>query len=125
MAANRFKFRAWLIRSGKMLHFDDAKTFPIYELSVKSDINGAIWMQSTGLTDKNGVEIFEGDILRYDWENIVIKPPEWQVIDAFTVHCRPGLDSFRDDYSREDEPSRQIREGEVIGNIYQNPELLK
>jgi hypothetical protein len=84
-----------------------------------------IVMQSTGLVDQSGVEIFEGDILMYQEEPILIEPPEWRMIDAFMVHCRPGLDSFRDDYSRDNEPSRQIREGQVIGNIHQNPELLE
>jgi len=121
MTANRFKFRYW---DGQYMMFIGIGTLG-YGSHGEIDLDDVVLMQSTSLTDKNGVEIFEGDILRYDWENIVIKPPEWQVIDAFTVHCRPGLDSFRDDYSRDDEPSRQIREGEVIGNIYQNPELMK
>jgi hypothetical protein len=125
MSANRFNFRAWSVAAKKMIDPGVISSTHIYELAITSNVSGWIWMQSTGLVDKNGAEIFDGDILCYDGKNIVIKPPEWQVIDAFMVHCRPGLDSFRDDYKREDEPSRQIREGQVIGNIYENPELIK
>ena len=59
----------------------------------------------TGLKDKNGKEIYEGDIFNYDGE-----------IDT--------IDSIEDFYFNELIEYR-MSEGKIIGNIYENPELLK
>ena len=85
-----------------------------------------ILMQSTGLQDKNGIEIFEGDIVRWkDLESFddfkideVLKVEysneflKWVAID------KNGLQDDLYDFS-------DNRELEVIGNIYENPELLE
>ncbi|KKL84776.1 hypothetical protein LCGC14_1961420, partial [marine sediment metagenome] len=71
-----------------------------------------ILMQFTGLKDKNGKEIFEGDILKYENRNYEVS---WMEDDG-------GFFAWLYGYS--------IQGGlflwtEVIGNIYENPELLK
>jgi len=75
-------------------------------------LNDVELMQYTGLHDKNGKEIYEGDIFR-----IPETPPEVNVIKyvdgAWYLHPH-GL-YLTDWYNR----------GEVIGNIYENPELLE
>ncbi len=74
-------------------------------------------MQSTGLEDKNGTEIFEGDILRYFEDKIgVVKHHKHQFyVEGF--YCA-DMDIPYDAFS-------ENIEFEVIGNIYENSELLK
>ena len=70
-------------------------------------------MQCTGLKDKNGKEIYEGDIL----ENI-------SVVCFQRGRFQPIYDGG-DAEEMEDEFYRFSSKSEVIGNIYENPELLK
>ena len=81
--------------------------------------DGVIWMQFTGLRDRNGVEIYEGDIIHNS---------------NFTDECNHVVDMFEDlgcwfmtdtkeGYA---EPLNEwLDSSVVIGNIHQNPELLE
>lgn len=73
---------------------------------VHRDIEHVELMQFTGLHDKNGKEIYEGDIYKYSEDEI----------DVF--------ESIEDFYYNELIQYR-VEEGEIIGNIYENPELKK
>ena len=76
-------------------------------------------MQFTGLTDKNGKEIYEGDILKDSWECVhevyYSEDAQWST----HLHKHP----------KHIFPARYLHcaymQWEVIGNIYENPELLK
>lgn len=73
-------------------------------------------MQYTGLHDKNGKEIYEGDILSGDGRWIVIfEYSQW------------GLDCLEKERRHEWLPFDEcdIEKCEVIGNIHDNPELLE
>jgi uncharacterized phage protein (TIGR01671 family) len=79
-------------------------------------------MQFTGLLDKNGKEIYEGDIVKYFDSYQVYLLATVKFIDSAFVIQHDGMD---DDYIELADfhlPGVSI---EVIGNIYQNPELLK
>lgn len=95
-----------------------------FDLVDEFSIDDIIFMQSTGLTDKNGVEIYEGDIVRVTDE------------DESTDFCDGGIGTI----NGLDELFMWYIDGdvenglfdinssyyiEVIGNIYENPELLK
>lgn len=86
-------------------------------------------MQSTGLEDKNGVEIFEGDIVKVTDED-----EEYSYISVVKNYAEEGYPAFDieypSDWEYESNALSTIMSGgyetiEVIGNIYENPELLE
>ncbi|OHR71719.1 YopX family protein [Enterococcus sp. HMSC34G12] len=92
-----------------------------------------ILMQSTGLKDKNGVEIFEGDIVHIlDSEQINQRDENGAYIDAFFEEI-DQIDSvvFADGSFKLKRTGfdvcicRSVDDFKIIGNIYENPELLE
>ena len=83
-------------------------------------------MQSTGLKDKNGKEIFEGDILTDGHTTGVIR--NHPTLGFYTVDESSKEGYLSDTVGTEDfeEAKEFIRNSiEIIGNIHENPELLK
>ena len=74
--------------------------------------------QYTGLTDKNGTKIFEGDIVNFKTTAYHFKNCRIKYQSCYGRYC--AIDSKGYEY-----PMDKTFEYEVIGNIYDNPELLK
>lgn len=75
-------------------------------------------MQYTGLKDKNGKGIAEGDLLKSGKTGLIYKVVWDQEAAAFTSFCtEPEKDFYMGPYSWE--------EAEIIGNIWEHPELIE
>ena len=133
------KYRMWNKKEKKMykvgvLDFDDEKAYIKNYLSYTvsnymfEDIE---LMQYTGLHDKNGKEIYEGEIIKIKYrKGFKFGEPIYEIFIAkvnynsaytsfVTENCNP------ENICHECENLGDYKDIEVIGNIYENPELLK
>lgn len=97
-----------------------------YNENVAYEVVGEIVGQYTGLTDKNGKKIFEGDILRYTWDTLSgEEKPYTYVISYNNKEARFIGECDSDDLQHLLPTFKYVeKRGEVIGNIYDNKELL-
>ena len=118
------KFRIWNVYEEEMLDdvccFTDDFTdmlngFFDYYQNVVDDDEKLIFMQYTGLRDKNHKEIYEGDIVEID-TGAIGKVVFDEECAYFCIITKTGIFLF------EDIPLEGIK---VIGNIFENPELLE
>nr|DAK55909.1 MAG TPA: YopX protein [Caudoviricetes sp.]DAV41573.1 MAG TPA: YopX protein [Caudoviricetes sp.] len=122
------RFRAWNKATKEMYEVDDIMSidFGKSKISVKTlffeqtnryDFDDIVLMQSTGLTDKHGKEIFEGDII--------------DSTDGFltgVIEFRVSLGMFVSDlveYNNFERLCNIASSRKIIGNIWEHPELAE
>ena len=133
------KFRVWDKVNKKMVSsaISSDKLYMSLAGKLFNGLNGEdftkdfILMQYTGLKDKKGKEIYEGDIVRATKTYQGTKPSypiigevHWYKWDGWRIWWMPAPDEELE-YSLDLGTALSYMEPEVIGNIYENPELLK
>ena len=126
------KFRLWLLDEDRMIHMDNKEDeFSLCggqpSLSLKctyrdySDNEDFVLMQYTGLKDKNGKEIYEGDLVEWSCETEICSSPrsEISIVEFRKGSFFPVASPTHTCYYSVEDPVC-----EVIGNIYENPELM-
>lgn len=118
------RFRAWLKEDKEMIDVEEINFYngefdfigDAITWMCKSD--DCVLMQSTGLTDKNGKEIFEGDVVKMA-KNVYSEPTCYEV-----VRHRGGAYRLE---SKQYGCELWLRhtDCEIAGDIYKNPELLE
>lgn len=122
------EFRAWWKDTKRFLDGDEwymtcsgAKYLHDAVMPYKDD--NFIIEQYTGLKDKNGQKIFEGDIVRYGRHLRGIVPPESR---TEIVSWRSGEEEYYPCCTTSGFSLPYSEDGyEVIGNVHENPELLE
>lgn len=130
----KLKFRAWYVLAEEMINeilmislvrkeiigkFSDGSTSVPLKFEDKRNGEDVVLMQSTGLKDKEGTEVFEGDILHH------------QIQTEYTFIVKYDKDNGRwygDGLSRTyriDITKEFLQYYKIIGNVYENKELLE
>lgn len=114
------KFRAWNKKKKEMELLGSLSAIYACEGDC-IETDNLIYLQFTGLKDKNGKEVYEGDIIRH---NTNINSP---FSKKYTLVIEDLFEFFEDKGYALSElcESYNPENLEVIGNIYENPELLK
>jgi len=143
MTMREIKFRFWNGDHNRFYYADSLESIQfVGKAAGNIPLNWMVHQQYTGLNDKSGKEVYDGDILRikyfvgdfaWEWmtdeevkENSEMHGKEYTVIvtnsliDGVNMQLQgkheAGLISF---------PLSYIKSGVVVGNIYENPELIK
>ena len=126
--SREIKFRAWNSMAKKILHFgnpigimDNEDRYGTFFESLEGKMycgGNYELMQYTGLKDKNGKEIYEGDIVSV----MDLIGPTTELVDSVTFENGAFRLTRVRDFTLDECVIEHI---EVIGNIYENPELLE
>lgn len=121
--SRELKFRAWDKYAKKMIAPHDGDFIKWHAMSNWKDCLEV--MQYTGLKDKNGKEIYEGDICKSDHGTV----GKIEFHNGAFCWCNGGnywcIHETPNDGMPFDETILQVEDVLIVGNIYENPELLE
>lgn len=123
------KFRAWNKHLGKMeeeVCINECGEVIHFDYGEYAGVTDDIVMQYTGLKDKNGTEIYEGDIVNF--QRTFKCPMDGKTMRNINVNKEITFDSGKFGYLLNKGITAidsKVLNMEVIGNIYENPELLE
>ena len=115
------KFRYWntitnqMVNNPQMPHKEDWTIEQLFEE------RGWVWQQFTGLLDKNGKEIYEGDVVKVE----DFSGGAYFGAPQPTVNQKVYYNTERGKYPFHGTGGFISKRTEIIGNIHENPELLK
>ena len=122
------KFRAW-DKVNKKMHYDVGVLGGVVYVDFNGnkeyeEVSGHVLMEYTGLKDKDGKEIYNGDILKLKEE--VYRSNKLITVDVYKrvfYHKRFGQYLLKDDIGYV-EHITHAKVGNVVGNIFENVELI-
>ena len=132
------RYRVWIKSEKRMIETDDLlgidyeseeilmqeiyfeNGLPDERVLYNYDFDEIEFMQSTGLKDKNGKEIFEKDILDYNGRKVIVK---WH--GSYASFIYEFVDELQNRTTEWQPLYLSSYHFEIIGNFYENPELLE
>lgn len=127
---DRFKFRVWKGLENRMVDNVTHLNPLLLDESLSEEAKYNVLMQCTGLTDKKGKLIYEGDIVQRNGELLIVRyqkelacfaPQHFHIENDKIVYC--GREWF-EEYTSKDHELYAANCYEVIGNIYIDSHLL-
>jgi hypothetical protein len=115
------KFRYWNGVTNQMVNEPEMPFKEGWTITQLFSERGWHWLQFTGLTDSNGRDIYEGDIL----ELYIESKGNWRdKLYRVAVEWDQEMCCYRNSATHNEWDCEDAAKHEVIGNIYENPELM-